>query len=97
MVDSRHGKDIYVCRGAQTFNNPTKKKKVMAAPAPMRDGSTLATKWDIFDAYKQDEQEQEDKDTDTISAKTKKPTAQQAEAVSDREGGYRGRGCDQVW
>ncbi len=50
LVNATSSSDMFTTHSAQTFNFPTKSKLVDATPAPMRDSSTNATSWDIYDA-----------------------------------------------
>eukprot|EP01065_Artemidia_motanka_P030143 TRINITY_DN36153_c0_g1_i1.p1 TRINITY_DN36153_c0_g1~~TRINITY_DN36153_c0_g1_i1.p1 ORF type:complete len:653 (+),score=262.17 TRINITY_DN36153_c0_g1_i1:73-2031(+) len=46
-------------RASQTFNNPMRDRQVMTEPPPIITFSSTASQWDIYDAYKEDQEQQQ--------------------------------------
>eukprot|EP01062_Namystynia_karyoxenos_P082303 TRINITY_DN924_c0_g2_i2.p1 TRINITY_DN924_c0_g2~~TRINITY_DN924_c0_g2_i2.p1 ORF type:complete len:657 (+),score=272.15 TRINITY_DN924_c0_g2_i2:85-2055(+) len=46
-------------RASQTFNNPMRDRHVMTEPPPIITFSSTATQWEIYDAYKEDQEQQQ--------------------------------------
>ena len=45
-------------RASQTFNNPLRSRYIMTEPPPIITFSSIASQWDIYDAYKEEEMQQ---------------------------------------